>query len=481
MKNIRGFLDYKRDSISLAPELERIKSNDEFFTLLSKEQQEIQAARCMNCGVAFCQASIIIKGHEIGCPNLNLIPEWNDLLAKGLWELAFKRLEFTMPFPEFTGRVCPAPCEVGCVVSANGEPVSIKDNELALAEFGFNNDLMKTKDIKRNGKKVAIIGSGPAGLACGNELNKLGYLVSVFEKDERPGGLLMYGIPDAKLSKEVVKRRIDLLKNQGIEFITNTNIDSSEKLEKLKKDFNKIVLAVGARKERKPNLKNLNIEGIFFAMDFLTSHTISLYNKNFKNKLNVKNKKVVIIGSGDTSTDCVAVSLRQGAKSVIRLERSPKKPLTRLENNIWPEMPETLKTDYGIKEAIAVFKNDPREFCKVIKYLHGDLKLTNITTSKLKVELINGVKHSYEILDSREEVEADVVIFALGFSGCEDYIFKSLGLESQNDLIKQNNFKTLNGLYSCGDCNIGPSLVVNAIKEGIECARVVHNDFKANI
>lgn len=478
-----GFLDYQRESVSLLEEGVRVKTNDEFFSLLSKEKQEIQASRCMNCGVPFCQASIIIKGSEIGCPNVNLIPEWNDLLSRGLWELAFQRLQFTMPFPEFTGRVCPAPCEVGCVVSANGDSVTIKDNELALAEFAFSNNLIvPNTNIARNGKKVAIVGSGPAGLSCANELNKLGYSVSVFEKDDRPGGLLMYGIPDAKLSKKIVDRRINILREEGIEFITNTNIDSKQKAQKLKQDFDKIVLAIGARAERSPELMNMDLEGVVFAMPFLTNHTKSLHNKKFKNPLNVKGKKVVVVGSGDTSTDCVAVSLRQGAKSVIRLERSPKKPLKRPFNNPWPQMSNTLRTDYGIKEAIALFKNDPREFCKIIKFLHGDSKLTNITTTKLNVSIINGVKYSTEILDSSEDIDADVVIFALGFSGCDENIFEIFDIEGKNNLLVQNNFRsTQSNIYSCGDCNIGPSLVVNAIKEGIECSRVVHMDFKTSI
>lgn len=476
MANPTGFMDYKREEIvSLSPK-ERIKNHQEFHRLLDSKKQEIQASRCMQCGVPFCQAGIHIKGQVIGCSNLNLIPEWNDLLSRGLWELAYRRLSLTMPFPEITGRICPAPCENSCVCTANGEPVTIKDNELALAEYAFKNNLVIPRQISRNGAKIAIIGSGPAGLACANTLNLLGYEVNIYERDNRAGGLLMYGIPDVKLEKWVVERRIHAMQEEGIIFHTNHNIESHKDFSSLVEKYDGVVIAIGARKPRELEIEGDNLDGIHNALDFLIANTKAILDSK-PNKLNAKNKHVVVIGSGDTSTDCIAVALRQGAKSVTRLERSPSKPLKRLHSNPWPEYPVVLQTDYGIEEFVAVYNSDPRRFSTAPKAFVGNKNLQAVITTKLQWNTIEGRKKSTEILQSNETIQADMVLKAMGFSGCEDNVSEIFGVRMQGGTIMHNNFRTSRDkVYACGDCKIGASLVVTAIKEGRECANAIHLD-----
>lgn len=476
MANPTGFMDYERENILSIPPLERIKNNQEFHILLDSKKQEIQAKRCMQCGIPFCQAGIEIKNQAIGCPNLNLIPEWNDLLSRGLWDLAYYRLSLTMPFPEITGRICPAPCEDSCVCHANGEAVTIKDNELALAEYAFANNLIQVRKIQRNGKKIAIVGSGPAGLACANELNLLGYEVDVYERDDRIGGLLMYGIPDAKLEKHIVQRRVDFMQKEGVRFHTNHAIDTKEKFDSLVKKYDKVVLALGARKPRELLIEGENLKGVYNALDFLMAHTKSILDSK-PNKLSAKDKSVVVIGSGDTSTDCVAVALRQGAKSITRLERSPSKPLQRSHNNPWPEMPMILHTDYGIEEVIALNNYDPRKFNTAPKILKGDMQCRKVITTKLEWSIVDNHRKSVEVLDSTEELQTDMVLKAMGFSGCEDNVSEIFGIKVEHGIIQHNNFSTTRqNVYACGDCKIGASLVVTAIKEGRECAKTIYRD-----
>ncbi|MWV62982.1 glutamate synthase small subunit [Helicobacter saguini] len=475
MANPTGFLDYEREEIISLPPLERVKNNHEFHILLDSTKQEDQAKRCMQCGVPFCQAGVMLKNQIIGCPNLNLIPEWNDLLSRKLWDLAYYRLSMTMPFPEITGRICPAPCESSCVCNANNAPVTIRDNELALAEYAFANGLVKPRSIERNGRKVAIVGSGPAGLACANELNLMGFEVEVFERDDRVGGLLMYGIPDAKLEKSVVERRIDVMKKEGIKFHTNHAIDSKVKFDNLLKKFDKVVLALGARKARELNIEGENLKGVYNALDFLTANTKNVLDSKanpLSANLNAKGKNVVVIGSGDTSTDCVAVALRQGAKSVVRLERSPSKPIKRKSSNPWPEPPLVLNTDYGIEEAISLTHHDPREFSTSPKVLKGDKSLQKIITTRLEWSVVDGRRKSSEILNSSKEIKADMVLKAMGFSGVESNVADIFGVAVSRDVIVHNDFATSRpNVYACGDCKIGASLVVTAIKEGRECAK----------
>lgn len=476
MANPTGFLDYEREEIISLPPKERVKNNHEFHILLDSAKQEDQAKRCMQCGVPFCQAGVMLKNQIIGCPNLNLIPEWNDLLSRKLWDLAYYRLSMTIPFPEFTGRICPAPCESSCVCNANGAPVTIRDNELALAEYAFKHGLVKPREIKRNGHKIAIIGSGPAGLACGNELNLMGFEVEIFERDDRIGGLLVYGIPDAKLEKSVVERRVNAMKKEGIKFHTNHAIDSKVKFDNLLKKFDKVVLALGARKPRELNIEGEDLKGVYNALDFLSANTKNVLD-NTPNPYNAKGKNVVVIGSGDTSTDCVAVALRQGAKSVIRLERSPSKPIKRKANNPWPEPPLVLNTDYGIQEAIELTRSDPREFSTSPKMLKGDKSLQKIITTRLEWSVVDGRRKSSEILNSSKEIKADMVLKAMGFSGVESDVGEIFGVAVAREVIVHNNYATSRAnVYACGDCKIGASLVVTAIKEGRECAKRIALD-----
>lgn len=474
MGNARGFLDFKKVSNKKAPPLERVKNFKEFIKPLDKKEREIQGGRCMDCGVAFCHTGKISEGKDIGCPLNNLIPEWNDLLYRSLWEEAFKRLDLTNPFPEFTGRVCPAPCEDSCVCAINGESVSIKDNELAIIENAFKEGLVTPqKPQKYSGKKIAIIGSGPAGLACAYSLNLLGYKVSVFERSDKAGGLLMYGIPDMKLEKNIVQRRIDLLEKSGVEFKLNQNIDSKEKANKLLKEFDALILCTGASEPNALNIKGKDLKGVEFAMDFLSENTKTLL-KSKKAATTAKDKNVLVIGSGDTSVDCIAVALRQGAKSITRFERSPKKSPVRETNNPWPLKADVFSTDYGLEEAKAVYGKDVREYQKLTKEFVGKEKIEGVLACDLKREKGKNV----EVKGSEKLYKADLVLLAMGFSGSEKAISANFGVKfDEKNNVATKNFKTTHEkIFSCGDARMGQSLVVWAIKDGLLCALSVHKE-----
>ncbi|OEX77650.1 glutamate synthase [Campylobacter jejuni] len=478
MGNARGFLDFKRmDFKKIAPK-ERVLNYKEFTTLLDKKEQEIQGGRCMDCGVAFCHTGVMSEGKDIGCPLNNLIPEWNDLIYHSLWKEAYERLELTNPFPEFTGRVCPAPCEDSCVCAINGVSVSIKNNELSIIENAFKENLVRVNKPKQyNGKKIAIIGSGPAGLACANTLNLLGYKVSVFERSDKIGGLLMYGIPDMKLDKSIVQRRVDLLKKSGIEFKVNENIDSKDKVSKLLKEFDALVLCTGASKPIDLDIEGRKLKGVEFALDFLTQNTKTLL-KTGKGADTAKGKNVLVIGSGDTSVDCIAVATRQGAKSIVRFERSPKRPLQRSQNNPWPLKADIFTTDYGLEEAIAVYGKDPREYQKMTKKFLGKTHVEGVEANDLKREFKEGKAINVEISNSKKTYKADLVLLAMGFSGCEEAISKNFGvkLDEKNNISTENFQTTHKKIFACGDARKGQSLVVRAIKDGIECALSLHQN-----
>ncbi|HHY1195662.1 TPA: glutamate synthase subunit beta [Campylobacter jejuni] len=478
MGNARGFLDFKRmDFKKIAPK-ERVLNYKEFTTLLDKKEQEIQGGRCMDCGVAFCHTGVMSEGKDIGCPLNNLIPEWNDLIYRSLWEEAYERLDLTNPFPEFTGRVCPAPCEDSCVCAINSVSVSIKNNELSIIENAFKENLVRVNKPKQyNGKKIAIIGSGPAGLACANTLNSLGYKVSVFERSDKVGGLLMYGIPDMKLDKSIVQRRVDLLKKSGIEFKVNENIDSKDKVSKLLKEFDALVLCTGASKPIDLDIEGRKLKGVEFALDFLTQNTKTLL-KIGKGADTAKDKNVLVIGSGDTSVDCIAVATRQGAKSIVRFERSPKRPLQRSQNNPWPLKADIFTTDYGLEEAIAVYGKDPREYHKMTKKFLGKTHVEGVEANDLKREFKEGKAINVEISNSKKTYKADLVLLAMGFSGCEEAISKNFGvkLDEKNNISTENFQTTHKKIFACGDARKGQSLVVWAIKDGIECALSLHQN-----
>lgn len=479
-----GFMEYERQTSEAVAPKERIKNFNEFHTPLSMEEQRKQGARCMACGVPFCQAGMEIMGMTSGCPLHNLVPEWNDLVYTGNWEQAYNRLTKTNNFPEFTSRVCPALCEAACTCGHYGEPVSVKENEHGIIEYAYENGFAAAKPPKvRTGKKVAVIGSGPAGLAAADQLNKRGHLVTVYERDDRVGGILMYGIPNMKLEKQIIDRKIGVMKEEGVEFITGVNVGKDIKPAKLLKDYDRVILACGAKNPRDIKVPGRDAKGIYFAVDFLSATTKSLLDSGLKDNkyISAKGKKVVIIGGGDTGNDCVGTSIRHGAASVVQLEMMPKAPDTRAENNPWPEWPKVCKTDYGQEEAIAVFGNDPRIYQTTVKEFLKDKNgnLSGLTVVKLesKKDEKTGRMMMVEVPGSESKMEADMVLIAAGFLGTEKYVADAFGLK----LNERTNVETAKGQYetnvknvfTAGDMHRGQSLVVWAIHEGREVAREV--------
>ncbi len=479
-----GFLEYEREvSKDIAP-LERVKNFDEFHVYLSKAKQQNQGARCMECGVPFCQAGMTLMGMTSGCPLHNLIPEWNDLVYHGNWEQAYERLVRTNNFPEFTSRVCPALCEKACTCGLYDEAVSVRENEHGIIENAYEKGYAKAKQPKaRTGKKVAVIGSGPAGLATADQLNKRGHLVTVYERDDRIGGLLMYGIPNMKLEKSVIDRKVNIMKEEGITFLTGIDVGKDEKASKLLKQYDAVVLACGAKNPRDISAPGRDAKGIYFAVDFLAQTTKSLLDSGLKDKkyVSAKGKHVVIIGGGDTGNDCVGTSIRHGAKSVTQLEMMPKAPDERAEDNPWPEWPKVCKTDYGQEEAIAAFGQDPRVYTTTVKEFlkdkNGNLK--GIITVKLesKKDEKTGRFLMAPVEGSEQKLPADLVLIAAGFLGTESYIAEDFGVA----LNARTNVETEDGHYRtsakkvfvAGDMHRGQSLVVWAIREGREAAREV--------
>ena len=479
-----GFMDYERETAKAVSPKERIKNFNEFHTPLSKEEQQKQGARGMNCGVPFCQSGEMISGMASGCPLHNLVPEWNDLVYSGNWEQAYNRLKKTNNFPEFTSRVCPALCEAACTCGHWGDSVSVKENEHGIIENAYEQGYAAAKPPKvRTGKRVAVVGSGPAGLAAADQLNKRGHQVTVFERDDRVGGLLMYGIPNMKLQKEVIDRKINVMKEEGIEFVTGANVGKEVKPAKLLKEYDRVILACGAKNPRDINAPGRDAKGIYFAVDFLSATTKSLLDSSLKDNkyISAKGKKVVIIGGGDTGNDCVGTCIRHGAASVTQLEMMPKAPDTRAEDNPWPEWPKVCKTDYGQEEAIAVFGQDPRIYTTTVKEF---LKDKNGNLCGLKVVKLEGKKDEktgrmqmVEVPGSESKMDADLVLIAAGFLGTQKYVADAFGVE----LNQRTNVATEAGkyatsvpnVYTAGDMHRGQSLVVWAIREGREVAREV--------
>ena len=479
-----GFLDYEREDAKASSPKERIKNFNEFHEHLSEEKQKCQAARCMDCGVPFCQNGKVISGMVSGCPLNNLVPEWNDLLYHGNMEQAYNRLHKTNNFPEFTSRVCPALCEKACTCSLYGDAVSVRDNEYSIIENAYKEGYASAKiPSVRTGKKVAVIGSGPSGLAVADQLNKRGHSVTVYERDDRVGGLLMYGIPNMKLEKHIIDRKVNIMKEEGIKFITGVNVGKDIKASVLLKQYDKVVLACGSRNPRDIKAEGRDAKGIYFAVDFLTSTTKSLLDNDLKEGtfISAKGKDVVVIGGGDTGNDCVGTAIRHGAKSVIQLEMMPKAPDKRAENNPWPEWPRICKTDYGQEEAIAVFGNDPRIYQTTVKEFKKDKSgnLTKLVLVKLeaKKDEKTGRLNMVEIPGSEYEVNCQLVLIAAGFLGSENYVTK----EFKVDITDRTNVATKAGKYAtsvpnvftAGDMHRGQSLVVWAIREGREAAKAV--------
>ena len=469
MADPNGFLNYPRNDNPYRELAERIKDFAELQVPLSTEERQKQAARCMHCDVPFCHQGIFYGGKRAvsGCPNDNHIPEWNDLIYRGLQRKAYERLILTNPFPEFTGRVCPAPCEKSCAEALNGAGVTIKDNERFLGDLGNDEGWVAEigKAAEPTGYKIAIIGSGPAGLSAAWRLNQLGHSVTVFEKSDRLGGLLMYGIPNMKLDKKVVQKRIDLMTELGVTFVTNTEIGKTISYEDLSVNFDRIILAIGAGIPRDLNISGREAVGIRFAIDFLTETTKTVLEEGEDNiSQSLKGKKVVVIGGGDTGNDCIGTAVRLGAASVSQLEITASLPTDRLDNNPWPEWPMTLRAGYGQKEAEFVGNTDLTTYQMTATAFQtsAEGQLTGLKVAK--------VGPDFKAVEGTEQViEADLVLLAMGFVGTDTGLLDKFGVQEIYDDYRTNNDKVL----VAGDARRGPSLVIWAIREGRKTAEIV--------
>ena len=479
-----GFMEYKREDAPAFSVKERIKNYNEFHTPLSQEEQKKQGARCMECGVPFCQAGMVVGNMVSGCPLNNLIPEWNDLIFKGAWEQAYNRLKITSNFPEFTSRVCPALCEKACTCGASGDPITVKANEYSIVENAYVQGYACAKPPKvRTGKKIAIIGSGPSGLAAADQLNLRGHSVTVFERSDRVGGLLMYGIPNMKLEKSVIDRKINIMKEEGVEFKTNVNVGKDVKASELLKNYDRVILACGASHPRDITVEGRDANGIYFAVDFLKSTTKSLLDNDLKDGtyISAKGKNVMVIGGGDTGNDCVGTSIRHGAKSVLQLEMMPKLPDERTADNPWPQWPRVCKTDYGQEEAIEVFGHDPRVYQTTVKEFlkdkNGNVKGAILVKLSPEKDKKTGRMIMTPVAGSEYKVDVELVLIAAGFLGSESYVTKAFGVETNartNVATQPNSFKTnVDRVFTAGDMHRGQSLVVWAIREGRDAAREV--------
>ncbi|MEO0293306.1 MAG: glutamate synthase subunit beta [candidate division WOR-3 bacterium] len=467
MGKINGFLEIKRETAELRPVEERINDYRDVSIPRKDETTREQASRCMDCGTPFC---------HWGCPIGNYIPEWNDLLFNNQWEKAYELLSATNNFPEITGRICPALCEHSCVLSINDEAVTIRENELAIIEYSFKSGLVKAKPpLKRTGKKIAIVGSGPAGLAAAHQLNKVGHQVVVFERDQKIGGILRYGIPDFKLEKHILDRRLKLMEKEGIEFKVNTFVGVDIDSEKLLKDFDAICLAIGSRVPRDLKIKGRELQGIHFAMDYLIQSNKKVSGEKIPPEkiIDAKNKEVVIIGGGDTGADCVGVAKRQGAKSIIQIEILEKPPACRTTNDPWPFYPSILKNSSSHEEGCErLWSVLTKEFIGKEGYVE---KLHCVRVEFKKTDKMN-CPIMKEIPKSDFEIKADLVILSIGFLHPEHRgLVEDLKLEltERGNIKTDENFMTTReGVFAAGDMHRGQSLVVWAISEG---RRVAHN------
>jgi glutamate synthase (NADPH/NADH) small chain len=475
-----GFMEYPRELPHDRSPKERTRDWKEFHEHFAEEKLKTQGARCMDCGIPFCHTGTLISGMASGCPVNNLIPEWNDLIYRGLWREALERLHKTNNFPEFTGRVCPAPCEGSCVLGMNADPVTIKTIEAAIIDNGFAQGWVEAEPpAKRTGKKVAVVGSGPSGLAAAAQLNRAGHEVTVYERADRIGGLLMYGIPNMKLDKSLVQRRVDLMAAEGVKFVVNTAVGDNLPAAKLKEDFDAVVLAMGATKPRDLPVPGRELKGIHFAMEFLHANTKSLLDSKHKDGkyISAKDKNVIVIGGGDTGTDCVGTAMRHGCKSLVQLEILPRPPDARQPDNPWPEWPKVYKLDYGQEEAAARFGADPRGYLMSPQKFTDDGKGNVKEVHCMSVEWTrnNGAFVPKNLAGTEKVFPAELVLLAMGFLGPEQKILEDLGVERDprsNAKAEHGKFATsVPGVFAAGDCRRGQSLVVWAINEGRGAAR----------
>lgn len=479
----RAFIEFKRDPDAYRPPLERIHDWNE----INQDERDpmertVQAARCMDCGTPFCQT-------YTGCPVNNLIPEWNELVYRNEWKEAIDRLHKTNNFPEFTGRVCPAPCESACVAGLVDDPVTIKNNEYAIVDRAWEEGWIVPRYPRRNGLRVAIIGSGPAGLAAADQLNQKGYLVTVYEREDRIGGLLMYGIPNMKLDKKTVNRRVELLREEGIQFVTNAEIGVNMSIDELRHENEAVVLCTGATVPRDIEVPGRELKGIHFAMEFLTKNQKRLlltvdgklqsgWDREF---VTAEGKDVVVIGGGDTGTDCIATSIRHRCKSVTNLEWSPQPPDSRAPNNPWPEYPRVYGVDYGHAEVRAVFNEDPRKYSRFTKGFRGNEKneLTHVITQMAQRDPETGIISPVD--GTEEELPCDLALLAMGFTNPEQKLVQDLSLDidqRKNIRADYGDYRTsVEGVFAAGDCRRGQSLVVWAINEGRGVADAVERFF----
>ncbi len=475
-----GFIEYLRElPVDRAP-IERIRDWKEFHFHMDERRLRHQAARCMDCGVPFCHTGTLLNGGASGCPVNNLIPEWNDLVYRGLWREALERLSTTNNFPEFTGRVCPAPCEGSCVLGITNPPVAIKALENAIIDRGWEEGwVIPTAPAVRTGKKVAVIGSGPAGLAAAAQLNRAGHSVTVLERDDRPGGLLMYGIPNMKLDKrEVVLRRIALMEQEGVQFVCDANVGENVEALLLLKDFDAAVLCTGATAPRDLPVEGRHLKGVHFAMEYLTASTRALLDGGPEaTPIHARDLDVVVVGGGDTGTDCVGTAMRQGCRSLTQFEILPRPPMERAADNPWPEWPKIYRLDYGQEEAAAKFGADPRVYVTTIKRLAGEGgHLTSLTTVEVRWERgSDGRFAPIEVPGSERTQPAQLVLLAMGFLGPERPLLEEMGIDRDprgNVAADHGRFATnVKGVFAAGDCRRGQSLVVWAINEGRGAAR----------
>lgn len=475
-----GFIEYLRELPLDRPAVQRIKDWNEFHYHMEEKNLQEQASRCMDCGIPFCHTGTLLSGMASGCPINNLIPEWNDLAYRGLWHEALDRLHKTNNFPEFTGRVCPAPCEGSCVLGINAPPVTIKNLECSIIDKGWAEGWVTPEaPAVRTGKKVAVIGSGPAGLCAGAQLNRAGHSVTIFERADRIGGLLMYGIPNMKLDKSLVQRRVDQMAKEGVTFVTNTEVGKNYPAEKLLKDFDAVVLCTGATKPRDLPIEGRQLKGVHFAMEFLHANTKSLLdNQKNGNYIPAIGKDVMIIGGGDTGTDCVGTAMRHGCKSLVQLEILPRPPLERASDNPWPEWPKLYRLDYGQEEAAALFGSDPRVYLTTAKKFVSDDSGQVQAVHTVEIEWAKNEKGQFspkEVAGTEQVRPAQLVLLAMGFLGPEQPLLEQLGVERDprsNAKAEFDKYATnIQGVFAAGDARRGQSLVVWAFNEGRGAAR----------